>query len=124
MNAGRPRKYKNRTVYTAVAEYELQNKFVEICRREGVSVSDKLSSFMEEYVKKHGSGNPQYTLLPFEDPSFRAVPALLGDKQTWVKHIHSSTIDEILEMERAKEFIGSVLKTAKHNKLREAMKNK
>ena len=120
---GRPKKYSNRTTITTTTELELYKQFQEICRREGVSIADKLNGFMEDYIKVHGSGNPQFNLEPFiENPKFRADPAFRADKQQWVKYIHSSKLSEVEEMERQHRFIGAVLKTARHNKLRELEK--
>ncbi len=46
-------------------------EFVKICRREGKSGSDILDEFINQYVQRHRSGNPQLLIssyLDFDEP--------------------------------------------------------
>lgn len=124
MQQGRPRKYQNRHTYSAITEGELYGKFQAICLREGVSLSDKLSEMMEEYVKVHGAGNPQYSLLEFENPKFKAVPALHATNDTWIQFLHKDcSIEDIEQVERKADLLRKVSKTARENRLKQVSKS-
>ena len=51
--------------------------FKKICQREGESMSDKIRDFIENYVRIHEPGNPQWTMERFSEKSQkpREVPA-------------------------------------------------
>ena len=78
--SGRPPEYRNRVIYTFSCEAELLERFKEIARREGKPVSRLLQELMEDYLKKHGRGNPAIPLERWvEDKEFVAMPTL-GEK--------------------------------------------
>ena len=78
--SGRPPEYRSRVVYTFSCEAELLERFKEVARREGRPVSRLLQELMEDYVKKHGRGNPAIPLDRWvEDVEFVAMPTL-GEK--------------------------------------------
>ena len=55
-------------------------RFKEVARREGRPVSRLLQELMEDYLKKHGRGNPAIPLDRWaEDKEFVAMPTL-GEK--------------------------------------------
>jgi len=78
------RKIKNiKTYYLSDDDIEIQGKFEDLAYKERTSVSKLYCIAMQEYLKKHGDGNPAYTLDQFSDKSFKAVPAVFRDRQTW-----------------------------------------
>ncbi len=85
---------------TFETDQELYVKFKEICDRERCKIGSKLNEFIEDYVKKHGEGNPVYTLDKFQDPNFKAVPAFMENVDKWIMHLQKSNdkdLDEIIE---------------------------
>ena len=56
--------YEKITINLAKADAALYSAFVEIARRERVSVSKLGVLAIKEFVEKHGAGNPQRTLFP------------------------------------------------------------
>ena len=78
--SGRPSEYRSRVVYTFSCEAELLERFKEVARREGRPVSRLLQELMEDYLKKHGRGNPAFPLDKWvENKDFIAFPTL-GEK--------------------------------------------
>jgi hypothetical protein len=51
-----------RNIYIPEGFREVWDKFLEICRREGSSGSDKIRDLITEYVRAHEPGNPQTRL--------------------------------------------------------------
>ncbi len=67
---------------------------------DGKDVSELTFEIYEEYVKVHGSGNPNYTLDPFQDEGMKALPAFMEDVNKWFIHLQKSNdkdLDEIIE---------------------------
>jgi hypothetical protein len=57
---------KTRTnIYAAKATVKT---FKEICKREGVKMSNKLEDFMQHYNQLHSAGNPQLTISVYAKP--------------------------------------------------------
>lgn len=57
----------------------------QVAKREGRPVSDIIVSLAEDYVVRHGSGNPAFTLDKWlENPSFIAFPTL-GEPPTMAR---------------------------------------
>ena len=52
-----------------------------IAVREGRPLQDILIELGEDYIKKHGNGNPAFTLDQFQDPNMVAYPAVMSDHQ-------------------------------------------
>lgn len=79
------RKIKNiRTYYLANDDFELQEKIEDIAYRERVNVSAVVIDALKEYIIKHGSGNPVYTLDEFTDSfDMKSVPAVFKDRGIW-----------------------------------------
>lgn len=65
---------------------------------------------MEEYVKKHGDGNPVYNLDKFQNPDFRITPAFGEKMANWRSFIEKCSNKEAREIMDKSEVI---LKTAK-----------
>ena len=51
--------------------------------KERTPVKTLVSDMINDYIKKHGDGNPQFTIDQFEDPDFIACPAFYRSGQTW-----------------------------------------
>ena len=62
-------------------------KINELADKEGKKISELIMSILEEYVKKHSDGNPQFTIEQFNDPDFIACPAFYRDCSTWERYI-------------------------------------
>ncbi|MEM0010367.1 MAG: hypothetical protein QXW39_07375 [Candidatus Bathyarchaeia archaeon] len=64
-------------LYVSKDKKEIFQRFVEIARREGKKVSALLLELAEDYVKKHGSGNPTFPLDKWvENNEVLAFPTL------------------------------------------------
>lgn len=50
---------------------------------------------IEDYLKKHGDGNPQFTLEQFEDPDFIACPAFYRNGDTWLTYLSKQQPQEL-----------------------------
>jgi len=60
----------------------LFEEFKKIAKREGKSMAQMIKEFMADYIKKHGQGNPAFSLEKWvQDPGFKAYPALDSDWQ-------------------------------------------
>tara|TARA_B100001971_G_C18047232_1_gene460851 strand:- start:349 stop:759 length:411 start_codon:yes stop_codon:yes gene_type:complete len=95
---GRPRKYKNRTIYQLGIEKEDLDAFIEIAKREtGQDACDIIQDLIKKYNKAHGKGNPCFSITKWsEDPEFKAFPTL-GEKPDR-KMIEKMSDKEILEL--------------------------
>ena len=53
-------------------------------------MGDKINEFIEDYIKVHANGNPQYSITQFEDPNFSAYPAFKApyqNRRNWVHNL-------------------------------------
>lgn len=50
---------------------------------------------INDYLKKHQDGNPQFTIDQFEDPNFIACPAFYRDGQTWLNYLSKQEPQEL-----------------------------
>jgi len=57
-----------------VRDLETWEKFLELCRKEGTSGSEKLEELVSSYVKDHDPGNPQRDIRIYSRP---AAPKVL-----------------------------------------------
>jgi hypothetical protein len=84
-------------------EYEIGNglgradiidSFDKIAAREGKSFSELVVVVIEDYIKKHGDGNPSYSLQQWQaQPEFHATPAFGRVRMDWMKYMqHKSNI--------------------------------
>jgi hypothetical protein len=65
------------TLYISKDKIPVFEKMKEIAKREGRPLSAIIWSLLEEYVKKHGEGNPSFRLEKWiEQPNFKAFPTL------------------------------------------------
>lgn len=71
MKTGRPKEYKNRSIFTTTMESETLERLKKVSHRDGKNVNNIFQEFAETYLKIHEDGNEQYTL---DDPVM-AYPA-------------------------------------------------
>ena len=87
-----------RTFETSKENY---NDFKKICDREGIPIGKKINDLISDYNKTHGSGNPVYTLDKFQDPNFKAFPAIMENIDAkWMPYLQNridKELDEIIE---------------------------
>lgn len=62
--------------------------------KERTEVKALLTGLVEEYLKIHKDGNPQFNLDQFADPEFIACPAFYRDARTWENYIKNSNDEE------------------------------
>ena len=67
--------------------------------KERKSISEIAREAIVDYIKKHGDGNPNYTLEQFKDPNFKACPAFFRDKITWALYLNSLNEKEFKEFD-------------------------
>ena len=70
-----------RSIYLSGEDAEqLLEMFMKIAKREGLSFNQAIKKAMEEYVERHGGGNPAFPLDRWvEDEEFVVMPTL-GEK--------------------------------------------
>ena len=78
-------------------EYE---KIKELAYKERKTVSEIARESLEEYYKKHGDGNPVYTLDHFKDPNFIACPAFYRPREAWLSYMSQATPEELENIKR------------------------
>jgi hypothetical protein len=70
-----------------------------------------IQDLMREYVKVHGSGNPNYRLSKWQDdPEFLAVPALLESNEKWDKYLDSCDEKELARIQGCSQAITKKVK--------------
>jgi len=78
------RKQAITTIYIPEDKIPIFEELTRIAKREGRSVSSILIEFIEEYVKKHGEGNPVIALDKFISGAVvKALPTLGHDPRRW-----------------------------------------
>lgn len=76
-------------------EEEKYNELKMLALKEKTTVKALLSGLVDDYIKKHGDGNPQFTIDQFEDPDFIACPAFYRDASTWDYYCKNSEPTEL-----------------------------
>jgi len=86
------RRVKNiRTYYLSDSDLGLQTKIDDLARRERVSLSAVVIDALSEYHKKHGDGNPSYTLDHYQDDDFLVTPALCRPAKKWERYLSQAS---------------------------------
>ena len=62
--------------------------------KERTKVKVLMSELIDDYLKKHIDGNPQFTIEQFNDPDFVACPAFYRDGIIWERYISKANDDE------------------------------
>ncbi len=63
--------------------------------KERTPLKNLISGLIDDYVKKHQDGNPQFTIDQFKDPGFVACPAFFRDRLTWLVYYQKATPEEL-----------------------------
>ena len=83
-----------------VFESDVLMEFKSITSREGSTMKEHLETYMRDYIKKHGEGNPAYSLDKWsEDSEFKALPAFLENNDKWVKFVQNTDDETLKEIE-------------------------
>ena len=77
---------------------EKYNELKMLALKERKPVKDLVSGLIEEYIKIHKDGNPQFKLEQFADPDFIACPAFYRDGRTWENYMSKATPEEIQKL--------------------------
>ena len=77
---------------------EMVTDFHMIALKEKKKLKELHLEIIEDYLKKHGDGNPQFTIDQFDDPNFIACPAFYRDGNTWESYIKQATDDELQKL--------------------------
>ena len=84
----------------SVESEKFWNECLKCARREGKPLSHIITDKLKEHLRVHGEGNPVYVLDKFiENPDFKAVPATMETKDTWVKFCQNTTDKTLKELE-------------------------
>ena len=62
---------------------DMIHEFHLLALKERKKLKELHKNIIEEYVKAHKDGNPQFTIDQFADPDFLACPAFYRDNRTW-----------------------------------------
>jgi len=65
------------------------NELKMLALKERVPVKNLISGMIEDYVKSHTDGNPQFTIDQFKDPDFIACPAFYRNVLSWDNYFKS-----------------------------------
>jgi len=88
--------------------------FMRICKREGSSASEKLSSYIEQYVIVHAPGNPQTLIPSFAESGAVTMENLEGRlRQQCVEHAGKYGHIKLLEITQRGTDMGLSVKQAK-----------
>jgi len=63
--------------------------------KEHTTVKSLITRELEDYVKKHKDGNPQFTIDQFKDPDFVACPAFFRSLSTWDYYFKRQSPEEL-----------------------------
>lgn len=71
-------------------EEEEHECFKDLARKERKPLKTLHKEIIQDYIKKHGDGNPAFTMDQFiEDPGMKAVPAFFRNRDDWQNYIES-----------------------------------
>ena len=83
---------------TFETDEDMYNIFKALCVKERENVGTKLNELIQEYIKVHGDGNPQYSLEQFDDPDFTACPAFYRIGAVWGRYLEKQDLPELLKV--------------------------
>ena len=69
-------------------------KLKELALRERVEIKTLLGSLIDDYLKVHADGNPNYVITDFVDVNFMCCPAFYRDREAWENYISKSNNEE------------------------------
>lgn len=70
------------------------NELKMLALKERKPVKALISSLVDEYIKIHKDGNPQFKIEQFADPDFIACPAFYRGGDVWENYIKKATDEE------------------------------
>jgi len=82
--------FPNEEEYTSISD---------LAYRERKTVSEIVREALSDYRKKHGDGNPSFTLDQFQDSNFKACPAFFREKTIWEIYLNSLGEKEFKEFD-------------------------
>ncbi len=89
---------------------DVVDNFKKIAIRDDVPLKVLHKQALEEYIKRHGDGNPAFMIDQwFENPGMKAVPALFRDKYAWGNYINALSDKEFRELESQALMISNLL---------------
>ena len=71
------------------------NDFHLLALKERKKLKELHKEVIEDYLKKHGDGNPQYTIDQFDDKNFMATPAFFRDGLAWKNYLSKQDSKEL-----------------------------
>jgi len=71
------------------------NEFHMLALKERKKLKTLHLEIIEDYIKKHKDGNPQYIIDQFNDPDFIACPAFYSNYQKWLSYYSKATPKEL-----------------------------
>jgi len=66
--------------------------------KEHTTVKSLITRELEDYIKKHKDGNPQFTIDQFKDPNFIACPAYYRNSTYWDYYCKNQDNPELLKL--------------------------
>ena len=73
---------------------EKYNELKMLALKERTNVKSLVSNLLDDYIKTHKDGNPQFKLDQFADPDFIACPAFYRDGNIWENYIKKASDSE------------------------------
>ena len=73
---------------------EKYNELKMLALKERTNVKSLVSNLLDDYIKAHKDGNPQFKLEQFVDPDFIACPAFYRDGRTWENYMKNANEKE------------------------------
>lgn len=84
--------------YLLNIEKEKLLKLKEIALRERTSMKEIINTQIDEYIKIHGDGNPNFQITEFFEPDFNICPAVFRDAVAWKNYLEKRTPKELQEI--------------------------
>jgi poly-D-alanine transfer protein DltD len=70
-----------------------------IAKRENISFSELVNEIIEDYVKKHSAGNPNFEISKWvEEPEFMADPAVRESNDKWERYLASCDEKDLAQL--------------------------
>ena len=104
---GDMKKSVTKTFFCPEEKVEVLEMIDELRWKERASFSGIIITALEEYIKNHGEGNPNFTIPQFADEGFLARPAL-NNVEGWDSYLERSESDKN-ELQELEFFFGKYL---------------
>ena len=75
-------------------------KLKEMAAKENRSMTLIITEAVNEMLKTHGDGNPNFTLDQFDEKDFKACPALFRNREAWENYYKNLTQIEYKELDQ------------------------